>query len=312
MPAPARRAPAGSRLRRWRHRHGESLAALAFLSPNLLGFLVFTALPVFGALALAFTDYDLLLGGRWIGFDNFSRLASDAVFKSALVNTVYFTVVSVPLSVAIGLLAALLVNSAVRGATMFRLIFLMPYVTVTVALALSWKWIYQPDGGLANTILGWVGIDGPAWLTSSTWAMPALILMNVWKTFGYNAVIFMAGLLAIPREVYDAARVDGASAWQRFRHVTLPLLSPTTFFVVIVAIINSFQVFDQALVMTAGGPGTATTTLVLEIYDVGFRSFDLGYAAAIGLVMFACVLAFTVTQFLLQRRWVFDPQEVRR
>jgi multiple sugar transport system permease protein len=310
--APARPVPAGSRLRRWRNRHGESLAALAFLSPNLIGFLIFTAFPVLGAVALAFTDYDLLLGGRWIGLDNFSRLLHDDVFKAALLNTIYFTLVSVPLSVALGLLVAVLVTSVVRGATMFRVIFLMPYVTVTVALALSWKWIYQPDGGLANTMLGWFGIDGPSWLTSSTWALPALIVMNIWKSFGYNTVIFIAGLLAIPREVYDAARVDGANAWQRFRHVTLPLLSPTTFFVVIVAIINSFQVFDQALVMTGGGPGTSTTTLVLQIYDVGFRSFNLGYAAAIGLVLFACVLAFTVTQFLLQRRWVFDAEEVRR
>jgi multiple sugar transport system permease protein len=300
------------RLRGWTRRHSESLAAAAFLTPNLVGFLTFTALPVLAALILAFTDYDLLLGGTWTGLDNLRQLASDDAFKSALINTIYFTVVSVPLAVGLGLAAAVLVTSVMRGATFFRLVFLMPYVTVTVALALAWKWIYQPSGGLLNAFLGWFGITGPSWLTSSHWAMPAMILMSVWKTFGYYSVIYMAGLLAIPGEVQDAARVDGATRWQRFRYITLPLLSPTTFFVVIVAIINSFQVFDQALVMTRGGPGTATTTLVLEIYLVGFRSYNLGYAAAIGLVLFACVLAFTITQFLVQRRWVYDPGEVRQ
>jgi multiple sugar transport system permease protein len=303
--------PAPGRLRAWSRRHGETLAAAAFLSPNLIGFLAFTALPVLAAVALAFTDYDVLLGGTWNGLDNFRELAGDHAFKSALVNTVYFTAVSVPLAVALGLAAAVLVTSVTRGATFFRVVFLMPYVSVTVALALAWKWIYQPDGGLMNQFLGLFGIDGPAWLTSTHWAMPAMIIMSVWKTFGYYSVIYIAGLLAIPGELLDAGRVDGATRWQRFRHITLPLLSPTTFFVVVVAIINSFQVFDQALVMTRGGPGTATTTLVLEIYLVGFRSYNLGYAAAVGLVLFACVLAFTVTQFLVQRRWVYDPGEVR-
>jgi multiple sugar transport system permease protein len=289
----------------WTKREHEGLAAGLFLLPNLIGFLIFTAIPVGAAFVLAFYDYDLLLGASWAGLENFREMfTTDEVFRAALFNTVYFTAVSVPLSVVLGLATAMLVNQALRGIVIFRSIFLLPYVTVTVALSLVWKWIYLPDIGLINTVLGVFGIDGPPWLTSGTWAMPALILMSVWKGFGYNMVIFLAGLQSIPDHLYDAAKVDGATAWRRFLNVTLPLLSPTTFFVVVISVISSFQVFDQALIMTNGGPGTATTTLVLYIYQKGFQSFDMGYAAAVALVLFAAIFVFTVIQFMFQRRWV--------
>jgi len=289
----------------WTKREHEGLAAGLFLLPNLIGFLIFTAIPVGAAFVLAFYDYDLLLGASWAGLENFREMfTTDEVFRAALFNTVYFTAVSVPLSVVLGLATAMLVNQALRGIVIFRSIFLLPYVTVTVALSLVWKWIYLPDIGLINSVLGVFGIDGPPWLTSGTWAMPALILMSVWKGFGYNMVIFLAGLQGIPDHLYDAAKVDGATAWRRFLNVTLPLLSPTTFFVVVISVISSFQVFDQALIMTNGGPGTATTTLVLYIYQKGFQSFDMGYAAAVALVLFAAIFVFTVIQFMFQRRWV--------
>jgi multiple sugar transport system permease protein len=289
----------------WKNREHEGLAAGLFLLPNLIGFLIFTAIPVGAAFVLAFYDYDLLLGASWAGLENFREMFTvDRVFRAALFNTVYFTAVSVPLSVVLGLATAILVNQALRGVVIFRSIFLLPYVTVTVALSLVWKWLYLPDIGLINSVLGAFGVDGPAWLTSQTWAMPALILMSVWKGFGYNMVIFLAGLQGIPDHLYDAAKVDGATAWRRFLNVTLPLLSPTTFFVVVISVISSFQVFDQALIMTNGGPGTATTTLVLYIYQKGFQSFDMGYAAAVALVLFAVIFVFTVVQFLFQRRWV--------
>jgi multiple sugar transport system permease protein len=289
----------------WTNREHEGLAAGLFLLPNLIGFLIFTAIPVGAAFVLAFYDYDLLLGASWAGLENFREMfTTDEVFRAALINTVYFTAVSVPLSVVLGLVTALLVNQALRGIVIFRSIFLLPYVTVTVALSLVWKWIYLPDIGLINSVLGVFGIDGPPWLTSGTWAMPALILMSVWKGFGYNMVIFLAGLQGIPDHLYDAAKVDGATAWRRFLNVTLPLLSPTTFFVVVISVISSFQVFDQALIMTNGGPGTATTTLVLYIYQKGFQSFEMGYAAAVALVLFAAIFVFTVIQFMFQRRWV--------
>ncbi|QIN84158.1 ABC transporter permease subunit [Rubrobacter tropicus] len=286
-------------------RDREGLAAGLFLLPNLIGFLIFTAIPVGAAFALAFYDYDLLLGASFAGLENFREIfTEDEVFRAALFNTVYFTLVSVPLSVVLGLATAMLVNQALRGVVAFRSIFLLPYVTVTVALSLVWKWIYLPDVGLINSALGIVGLEGPAWLTSSTWAMPGLIIMSVWKGFGYNMVLFLAGLQGIPEHLYDAAKVDGATSWRRFLHVTIPLLSPTTFFVVVISVISSFQVFDQALVMTGGGPGTSTTTLVLYIYQKGFQSFDMGYAAAVALVLFAAIFVFTVVQFIFQRRWV--------
>lgn len=291
--------------RHWLRRDHESLAAYLFLTPNIIGFMIFTAFPVIAAFVIAFYDWDLLLGARYIGLENFRELLfEDDVFRAAFINTVYFTVATVALSTALGLVVALLVNLALRGMVLFRAIFLLPYVTLTVALSLVWKWLYLPDIGLINRSLGVFGIDGPSWLTSSTWAMPALIFMSVWKTFGYNMVLFVAGLQSIPEHLYEAAKIDGASAWQRFRDITLPMLSPTTFFVVVISIIGSFQVFDQALVMTAGGPGTATTTLVLYIYEQGFQSFHMGYAAAIALLLFVVIFAFTAFQFRVQRRWV--------
>jgi multiple sugar transport system permease protein len=294
--------------RRRTERQRERTAAAMFLMPSALGFFIFTAFPVLAAIALAFYDYDLLLGKKFTGLQNFSDLAHDDVFRAALLNTIYFTLATVPLSVALGLAAALLVNHALRGITLFRTIYLLPYVTVTVAVALVWRWIYLPDVGLFNTVLGWFGIDGPNWLTSKTWALPALIIMSVWKTFGYNMVIFLAGLQAIPEHLYDAAKVDGATSWRRFLHITLPMLSPTTLFVVVIAVIASFQVFDQALVMTNGGPGSSTTTLVLYIYKAGFQSYKMGYASAIALVLFVIVAVFTAIQFTLQRRWVYQGE----
>lgn len=292
-------------LRRWLGRDHESLAAYLFLTPNIIGFMVFTAFPVLAAFAIAFYDWDLLLGSEYIGFENFRELLfEDRVFRAAFANTVYFTVATVALSTALGLAVALMVNLALRGMVLFRSIFLLPYVTLTVALSLVWKWLYLPDVGLVNQALGLVGIEGPRWLTSSTWAMPALIFMSVWKTFGYNMVLFVAGLQNIPEHLYEAAKIDGASPWQRFRDITLPMLSPTTFFVVVISIIGSFQVFDQALIMTAGGPGTSTTTLVLYIYEQGFQSFHMGYASAIALILFLVIFAFTAFQFRVQRRWV--------
>ena len=289
----------------WLRRDHETLSAYLFLAPNAIGFLVFSALPVLAALVLAFYDWDLLLGTEFVGLENFRRLLlEDANVHAAFANTFYFVAVSVPLSAGLGLAVALLCNQALRGITIYRAVFLLPYVTITVAVALVWRWLYHPDLGLVNHLLGLVGIDGPAWLVSTRWAMPAIIFLSVWKSFGYNMVLFLAGLQAIPEQLYEAATIDGANAWQRFRGVTLPMLSPTTFFVVVISIIGTFQVFDQALAMTEGGPGTATTPLVMYIYDEGFQAFHMGYAAAIAWVLFAIVFFFTLIQFWFQRRWV--------
>lgn len=285
-------------------RYREGLTAGLFLAPNALGFLVFTAIPVAAAVALSFLRWDLVRDPAVVGTANYQELLTDDVFRSAMFNTIYFVVFTVPLSVGLGLVAALLTHQAFRGATVFRSIFLLPYVTLTVAVALVWKWLYHPRVGLFNEILAAFGIEGPNWLTDSAWAMPALILLSVWKAFGFNMVLYLAGLQNIPRHLLEAAMVDGASTWRRFWHVTFPLLSPTTFFAVIISTIASFQVFDQALVMTGGGPGVATTTLVLYIYQAGFQSYSMGYAATIAVAMFAAVFVFTLVMSLLQRRWV--------
>jgi multiple sugar transport system permease protein len=302
---PERRVIAPRRFGRWARPSSETLTAFLFLSPNIFGFLVFTALPVLLALVLSMFDWDLLLGAKFVGLDNFRRLFTlDDVFQASFRNTVVFTVVSVPLSVCIGLGVALLTNQALRGMSFFRAVFLLPFVTVTVALSLVWRWLYLPEIGLINNVLRSIGIQGPAWLTDARWAMWAIIIMSVWRSFGYNMVLFSAGLQAIPVHYYEAATIDGANARQRFRHITLPLLSPTMFFVLIISVINSFQVFDQALIMTAGGPGVATTTLVLHIYNVGFQSFHMGYAASIAWILFIVIFIFTLIQFRAQKRWV--------
>lgn len=282
----------------------QTLTAWLFLLPSFIGFAVFTAVPVVAAGVISLLDWNLFSAPVFAGLANFARLGADPTFWSALGNTAYFTLASVPLTILVSLALALLLNQGIRRIAFFRSMLLLPYATITVAVAFVWIWLYIPHGGLVNAVLGLVGIAGPAWLISDTWAMPALIAMSVWKSFGFGMVVFLAGLQAIPTQLYEAARIDGSGPWQTFRNVTLPMLSPAMFFVVVTSIIGSFQVFDQALVMTNGGPGTLTTTLVMNIYRTGFENYDQGYAAAQSLVLFAFILVITAGQFLLQRRLV--------
>jgi multiple sugar transport system permease protein len=287
-----------------RERNRETLTAWLFLLPSFVGFVIFTAGPVVAAGVISLLDWNLFSPPTWAGLRNFARLGPDPTFWSALGNTVYFTFVSVPLTIVVSLALALLLNQGVRRIAVFRSLLLLPYATITVAVAFVWIWLYIPHDGLVNAVFGLVGIDGPDWLISDTWAMPALIAMSVWKSFGFGMVVFLAGLQAIPQQLYEAAKVDGSSAWQRFRNVTIPMLSPALFFVVVTSIIGSFQVFDQAFVMTHGGPGSRTTTLVMYIYRTGFENYDQGYAAAQSLVLFAFIVVITAVQFLMQRRLV--------
>jgi len=287
---------------RWRNK--ETLAAWLFILPSLIGFLTFTAGPVVAAGVISLLNWNLFSSPTFAGLKNFARLGPDPTFWSALGNTAYFTFASVPLTLLVSLGLALLLNRGLRHIAIFRSLLLLPYATITVAVAFVWIWLYIPHDGLVNAVLGWFGITGPAWLISDNWAMPALIAMSVWKSFGFGMVVFLAGLQAIPQQLYEAAKVDGSSAWQSFRRVTLPMLSPALFFVIVTSIIGSFQVFDQALIMTNGGPGSRTTTLVMYIYRTGFENYDQGYAAAQSLVLFAFIVMITATQFLLQRRLV--------
>ncbi len=282
----------------------EELIAYAFILPSLLGFLAFLVLPMVASLGISFYDWELLAPPRFVGLQNFQTLINDRVFREVVWNTIYYTVGLVPLNLVVSLGLAVWLNTKLRGLTLYRMAFFMPVVTVTVAVALIWRWMYEPNAGIIDTVLRLLHLPAPAWLADPEFAMPAVILMSVWKGFGYNMVLFLAGLQGIPISIYEAATIDGASAWQRFWRITLPLLSPTVFLAVVLTVISSFQVFDQALVMTRGGPANATNTIVLFIYQNGFEFFRMGYASAIAWVLFGVIFVFTLLQMRLQGRWV--------
>jgi multiple sugar transport system permease protein len=282
-------------------------AGYLVLAPALLLIGVFFFLPVAAALVLSFTDYDIYALGdaanaRWVALDNYARLLRTPLFWAALKNTFYFALVGGPLSIAASLAAALLVNArATRLKGLFRTIYFIPFVTTLVAVAIVWRYLYHPRYGLLNYFLGLLHLGPIDWLGDPRWAMPAIILLAVWKNFGYNMLIFIAGLQSIPEELYEAAHLDGASAVQRFRHVTLPMLGPTMLFVAVITMIGYFQLFAEPYVMTAGGPLRATTSVVLLMYEEGFRWWRMGYAAAIAFVLFVVILLATLVQFRLQR-----------
>jgi multiple sugar transport system permease protein len=273
-----------------------------FVAPALVLIIVFFLGPVIAAVGLSFTDFDLYAladpnAARWVGFRNYIRVLHEPLFWQALRNTLYFALVGGPLTVAASLGAALLVNArALRWKATARAVFFAPFVTTLVAVAIVWRYLYHPRYGLLNWMLGHVGIHQIDWLGDPHWAMPAIILMATWKNFGYNMLICIAGLQNIPRELHEAAALDGASPFQRFRHITIPMLAPTLFFVVIVTMIGYLQLFTEPYVMTAGGPLRATTSLVLYMYEEGFRWWRLGVAAAIAFLLFILIVAFTIIQ----------------
>jgi len=281
------------------------LAAYLFLLPNLLGFAVFTLFPIIAALGLCFVRWDFATQMRFVGFDNFLRLFGDETFRISLRNTVYYTVISFPLTIAISLPLAVLLNKIIKGAKILRTIYFFPYITSMVAIAIVWNMLYSPTMGPINGFLRIIGVNNPpGWTASSDWAMPAIILMSVWKQLGYYMVIYLAGLQAIPGYLYEAASIDGANSFQKFRYITLPMLTPTTFFVSIILIIGSFKIFTQVMVMTEGGPGRATNVLVLHIYQQAFDFFRFGYASAIAMVLFLIVITITIIQFRREESWV--------
>ena len=282
-------------------------AAWFFLAPALTLIGVFFFLPVAASLLLSVTDFDLYGiadpgNTRFVGFDNYARLLKTPDFWAALKNTFYFALVGGPLTIAVSLGAALLLSSKlVRFKSVFRTIYFTPFVTTLVAVAIVWKYLYHTRYGLFNYALGTFGIGPIDWLGNPHWAMPAIILMAVWKGFGYNMLIFIAGLQAIPEDLYDAAEIDGASAVRRFFSITLPMLAPTLVFVCVITMIGYFQLFAEPYVMTQGGPLRSTTSVVLLMYEEGFRWWRMGYAAAIAFVLFIVILLATLVQFRLQK-----------
>jgi multiple sugar transport system permease protein len=281
------------------------LTAYGFLLPNLLGFLAFTFLPVIAALLISFTDWDLLQPPDWVGIANYRRLTTDPLFHEVLRNTVLYVLGTVPAQMAIALLVAMALNRRLPGTLFFRTAYFMPVVASTVAVALVWRWIYHADFGLLNSFLFAIGIDDPPrWLSSTQWALPAIIIMSIWQQIGFSMVLFLAGLQSVPAHLYEAAKIDGANGWHRFRFITVPMLSSTTFFVMVISVINSFQVFEQAFIMTQGGPANATNTIVFNIYRYAFQFFQMGYASAMAWVLFAIIFIVTLFQFRMQQQWV--------
>jgi multiple sugar transport system permease protein len=289
----------------------KSLAAIPagvwFVAPALALIAVFLFLPMAASLLLSFTDFDIYALGRldrlrFIGLENYRRLLNDPMFWTALKNTLYFVIVGGPLSVLVSLSAALLVNHRLtRFQGWFRTLLFLPVVTTLVAVAVVWRYLYHPRHGFINYVLGWVGLPPIDWLGDTDWAMPAIILMAVWKNFGFNMVVFIAGLQSIPRRLYEAAEIDGADGWAQFRYITLPMLAPTFLFVTVITLIGSFQLFAEPYVMTQGGPADSTLSVALLMFQEGFRWWNLGYAAAVAFVLFLIILAGTLLQARLRR-----------
>ena len=282
--------------------------AYAFVAPALGLLAVFFLLPTVAALVLSFTDFDVyavadLRRLRLVGLANYGRLLDDARFWTALRNTVWFVLVAGPASIGVSFAAALLVDARlVRGRAIFRTILFLPVVTTLVAVAVVWRYLYHPRYGLLNQLLGAVGIAPVDWLGDPAWALPALALLAVWKNFGFNMLIFLAGLQAIPERLSEAARLDGAGRWQELWHVTVPMLAPTFVFVGVITTIGYLQLFAEPYVMTQGGPANSTLSVVLLMYEEGFRWWNLGYGAAVAFVLFALILAVSLLQLWLQRR----------
>ena len=284
-----------------------SRAGWYFVAPALVLIGIFFFIPVAGSLLLSLTDFDIYAiadrgNARFVGLRNYADMFGNSVFWIAVRNTFYFALVGGPLTVAASLAAALLINArVVRYKSFFRTIFFIPFVTTLVAVAIVWRYLYHPQYGMLNYALGWFGVAPIDWLGDPRTAMPAIIMLAIWKNFGYNMLIFIAGMQTIPSELYEAAKLDGAGALRQFRHITLPMLAPTFLFVGVITMIGYFQLFAEPYVMTAGGPLRSTTSLVLLMYEEGFRWWRMGAAASVAFILFAIILVWTLVQFRLQR-----------
>ncbi|MHB0874779.1 MAG: carbohydrate ABC transporter permease [Anaerolineae bacterium] len=282
------------------------LEALPFLFPTIIGFFVFIAGPVLAAFLLSFTSWDLLTPPEWIGTLNYSNmLGRTPLFWKVLGNTFYYTLLYTVPGVVLPLLVAILMNQKAIGIGIYRSVFFLPVVTSMVAVSLVWFWLYNPDLGVINYLLGRVGITGPRWLGSKDTAMLSIAIMSVWKGLGYTMVIYLAGLQGVPPELYEAAAIDGAGRWRKHLSVTLPMLSPTVFFVIVITVMGSLQVFEQTYILTEGGPAYSTLTLSYYIYQQSFQYLHMGGGCALAYILFFIILVLTLVQWRLQGSWVF-------
>lgn len=298
--------PSSTAAARRRRRGGWRNAAwvLVFLLPSAIPLAVFTLAPMVGSLWVSLHDWNLISPMEWVGLDNYRDLLGDPGTREVFGHTLLYIAGYLPLVYVGGLGLAVVLNVALRGRSVLRAAYFLPVVTSWVVVALVWQWLLNPRNGLVNEVLGTFGLPEPGWWTDPTWAMPSVILASAWKDLGFVMVILLAGLQAIPTEIYEAARVDGANAWQRFRSITLPLLSPSTFFVVVISLVNGFQVFDQVYVMTGGGPSGASQVVVGQIYDLTFRYGRAGQASALSWLLFVLILLVTALQLRGQKKWV--------
>ena len=283
-------------------RRKNTLTALSFIAPNFIGFFLFTLIPVIFSLVLAFMKWDSFGTPEFVGLKNFSKMLNDDTFWISLKNTFLYTIGVVPLTLICSLGLAILLNKKIRGMKFFRTAFFLPYVTSLVAIAVVWNMLFHPTMGPINQFLKLFIENPPGWTSSSDWALTAIVIVSVWRGMGYYMILYLAGLQSVPKELYEAASMDGAGKWKQFLNVTVPSLRPTTFFVTIMLVINCFKIFDLVQVMTAGGPGRATNVLVYQIYNEAFVKFNFGYASAIAMVLFVIVLAITVIQFKWNQR----------
>jgi len=298
-----------------RTRVREALLGYLYISPWAVGFLLFTLGPLLASLYYSFCQYSLLASPKWIGLQNYvNAFTGDRLFWRSAERTVIWAITTVPLGIIGSLAAALLLDRGVRGTTAWRICFFLPSLTPQVAAAMVWVWLLQPDVGVVNAAIRMVfGIKGPGWMGSTQWALPSLILISLWTGIGSSRMlIFLAGLQGVPRELYDAAEVDGATWLQKTWHVTVPMITPTIFFNLVLGIIGSFQVFGMAFIATQGGPAYRTYFYALHLYQIAFRSYDMGYGSTLAWILFIVILLLTLVQTNLSQRWVYYAGDVRR
>jgi len=289
----------------------EAFSGYLFLLPWLLGLFIFWIGPIIASAFFSVLEYDVLSPPKFVGFENFIRaFTADKQFWPSLERTFYYAILVVPIGLIFSLFLAILLNQGAKGTNLFRAFFFIPHLTPTVALALLWTWIFNPSVGPINVALSWIGIDGPGWLTSKQWALPSVALIALWAGIGGSAMlIFLAGLQGVPKELIEAAEMDGAGRWSKFWSITLPMISPTILFNLILGIIAALKVFTISFVATNGGPSYATWFYALHIYNQAFQYFRMGYAAALAWIFVVILLAFTYIQLYVSRRWVYYAGE---
>ncbi|RAV05084.1 carbohydrate ABC transporter permease [Paenibacillus sp. YN15] len=288
-------------------RRQETISGLLFVSPMMIGLIVLTLLPIIATFVLSLADWNFVQGFKgitWIGLDNFSRLFREDTFHISMRNNLIF-LLTVPAYLAVSMALAILINKYVYMKSYFKVAFFMPYISSVVAVAIVWQVLFHPSSGPVNQFLMSIGIDNPPkWIADPNFALISVMMISVWISIGYNMIVYMAGLQSIPKDLYEAAEIDGANSWVQLRHITIPMLSPTTFFLLITGVISTFKAFDLIAVMTAGGPMRSTSMLVWYLYDEAFVSLRVGYASSIAVVLFACVLIITGIQWVAQKKWV--------